>query len=246
MSKISRSMLQPIIQRVDSRLPGWVPRMLGSGARIQLINSVLSAIPNYFMACIPWDKASIEAIDRLTRAFLWKNKKNVHGGHCLIAWEMVTMPKKHSGLGIRNLLRHNAALLVNLTAKLLTGGTGPCFGWLTKWYLQNQIPDRPAQNDTLLWKTILKQIPTVQQLTTCKVSSGKSLAFWTDHWTTIGRFNENFSILYTFAMDSTCTSGVAIPEQYLGLRSASTTVAHSRNSARNTATLPTAKLSTDQ
>jgi hypothetical protein len=70
---------------VDYRLLGWRPRMLGSGARIQLINSVLLAIPNYFMSCIPWDKASIEAIDRLTRAFLWKNKANIHGGHCLIA-----------------------------------------------------------------------------------------------------------------------------------------------------------------
>jgi hypothetical protein len=34
MSKNLRTMLQPVIQRVDSRLPGWMPRMLGSGARI--------------------------------------------------------------------------------------------------------------------------------------------------------------------------------------------------------------------
>jgi hypothetical protein len=58
-----------------------MPRMLGSGARIQLINSVLSTIPNYFMAYIPWDKASIEAIDKIMRDFLWKNNKNIHGGH---------------------------------------------------------------------------------------------------------------------------------------------------------------------
>jgi hypothetical protein len=99
MSKISRTMLPPVIQRVDSRLPGWMPRMLGSGAQVQLINSALSAIPNFSMACILWDKASIEAIDRLTRAFLWKNKKDIHGGHCLIAWDVVTMPKEQGGLG---------------------------------------------------------------------------------------------------------------------------------------------------
>jgi hypothetical protein len=34
MSKISRANLQPVIQRIDKRLPGWIPRMLGSGGRI--------------------------------------------------------------------------------------------------------------------------------------------------------------------------------------------------------------------
>jgi hypothetical protein len=52
MCKISRTNLQPVIQRIDKRLPGWIPRMLGSGGRVQMINSVLSAIPNFFMACI--------------------------------------------------------------------------------------------------------------------------------------------------------------------------------------------------
>jgi hypothetical protein len=85
------------------------------------------------------------------------------------------MPRKQGGLGIRKLSRHNAALMINLTTKLLTGESGPCFGWLTRWYLRNQIPDRPAQNNTPFWKAILKHIPTVQQITTCKVSSGKSL-----------------------------------------------------------------------
>jgi hypothetical protein len=36
-----------------------------------MINSVLSAFPNFFMACIEWDQASIEAVDKLRRAFLW-------------------------------------------------------------------------------------------------------------------------------------------------------------------------------
>jgi hypothetical protein len=44
--------------------------MLGAGGRVQMINSVLSAIPNFFMACILWDKTTIEAINKITRAIL--------------------------------------------------------------------------------------------------------------------------------------------------------------------------------
>jgi hypothetical protein len=127
MCKISRANLHPVIQRIDRRLPGWIPRMLGVGGRVQMINSVLNAIPNFFMACILWDKTTIEAINKITRAFLWKNEKEVHGGHCLIAWEVVMMTKEQGGLGIRNLLRHNQALMANLAAKLISQGTGPCF-----------------------------------------------------------------------------------------------------------------------
>jgi hypothetical protein len=68
--KILRVNLQPVIQRIGTRLPGWMPRMLGSGGRLQVINSVISAIPNFFMACILWNVASIEIINKLIRAFL--------------------------------------------------------------------------------------------------------------------------------------------------------------------------------
>jgi hypothetical protein len=56
------------------------------------------------MACILWDAASIETINKLTRAFLWKNKKDIHGGHCLLAWDIVTLPKEQGGLELETWL----------------------------------------------------------------------------------------------------------------------------------------------
>jgi hypothetical protein len=92
-------------------------------------------------------------INKLARAFLLKNKKDIHGGHCLLAWEIVIMPEEQGGLGIRNLVKHNQAQMENLAAKLLTGGAGPCFGWLSRWYFQNQIPEAPTTQDTPFWNS---------------------------------------------------------------------------------------------
>jgi hypothetical protein len=203
--KISRANLQPVIQRIGARLPGWMPRMLGSGGRLQIINSVISAIPNFFMACIQWDAASIEIINKLIRAFLWKNKKDIHGGHCLLAWEIVTMPKDQGGLGIRNLMRHNQALMANLATKLLTEGAGPCFGWLSRWYLQNQIPEAPSAQDTPFWKSMVKHITLVQSTTRCTINSCRKTAFWNDVWTGLGKLRETFPNLFTFANNSSYT-----------------------------------------
>jgi hypothetical protein len=133
------------------------------------------------MACILWDKATVEAINKITRAFLWKNKTEIHGGHFLVAWETVILPKEQGGLGITNLLRHNQALMANLAAKLLSDGAGPCFDWLSRWYLQGQIPNEPHSQDTPFWKSLLKAISIVQGTTRCIVRSGKSIAFWIDN-----------------------------------------------------------------
>jgi hypothetical protein len=205
MSKITRSQLQPVIKRIDRRLPGWMPRMLASGGRLQMVNAVLSAIPNYFMSCIAWDKSSTDMVDKLTRAFLWKNQQQVLGGQCLVAWDIVTMPKEQGGLGVRNLQKHNQALMANLATKLLSGGDGPCFGWLARWYLGQQIPVSASPQDTPFWKSLVKLIPLVQATTTCTLASGKSVAFWSDSWSAMGQLKEVFPILYTFATDQICS-----------------------------------------
>jgi hypothetical protein len=43
-----------------------------------MIDAVLSEAPTFFMACIAWDKASIKAVDKHRRVFVWKNKEVVH------------------------------------------------------------------------------------------------------------------------------------------------------------------------
>jgi hypothetical protein len=89
--------------------------------------------------------------------------------------------------------------------QLLSDGTGPCFDWLTRWYLQGQIPDEPHKQDTPFWKSLLKVITLVQDTTRCIAKSGKSIAFWIDNWTEVGRLRDAFPILYTYAKNVTCT-----------------------------------------
>jgi hypothetical protein len=78
--------------------------------------------------------------------------------------------------------------MANLAAKLLSGGAGPCFEWLSRWYLQNQIPESPTTQDTPFWKSMIKHITLVQSTTKCKANSGKTTAFWNDVWTELGKF----------------------------------------------------------
>jgi hypothetical protein len=170
-----------------------------------MINSVLSAIPNFFMACIEWDQASIDAVDKFRRAFLWKNQDKILGGHCLVAWEVVTMPKKQGGLGIRDLKLHNKAVMANFTAKLLLTAAGPCFSWMATWYISDSISSSPMRHDSHLWRSILRLIPTIQAATSCAANDPTRTSFWKDSWTSLGRLYLSMPILFSFANDKDCT-----------------------------------------
>jgi hypothetical protein len=46
---------------------------------------------------------ALKGIDKVRRGFLWKGRRDVKGGHCVIAWPKVTRPLDLGGLGIPNL-----------------------------------------------------------------------------------------------------------------------------------------------
>jgi hypothetical protein len=44
------------------------------------------------------------------RAFFWVGKKQVSGGHFLVAWESICRPLCYGGLGIKNMLLKSLAM----------------------------------------------------------------------------------------------------------------------------------------
>lgn len=59
------------IQRFENELEGWKCKLIPRGGRMQLVNSVLSSIPIYFMACFRLSKWVIKRLDKIRRGFLW-------------------------------------------------------------------------------------------------------------------------------------------------------------------------------
>jgi hypothetical protein len=113
---------------------------------------------------------TIIAIKKIIRGFLWKGRKDVKGGHCLVAWDNVCAPKEWGGLGIPNIRMMNLALR-------------------TRWlWLQRTDVSKP-------WKELNIQVPKMaRQLfegaTYSVMGDGASTFFWTDSWLPDGRICE--------------------------------------------------------
>ena len=100
--KLTKAQIQPIIEKIGDRLPGWKADLLTKAGRKVLVQSVLTSMLIYLVMALDLPQWALKAIDKIRRGFLWRGRKDARGGHCLLAWPKVTRPPNLGGLGISN------------------------------------------------------------------------------------------------------------------------------------------------
>ncbi|XP_078159556.1 uncharacterized protein LOC144555187 [Carex rostrata] len=108
----NKQLFVPLAERVEKRLQGWQSKMLSRGGRMELVQSVLSMIPIYYMICFKLPKWVLARIDKARRTFLWGKSRDQRRGISLCNWEVACLPKKVGGLGLAYLYLRNVSLLM--------------------------------------------------------------------------------------------------------------------------------------
>lgn len=101
--KLSKNDLLALIEKIADRLPGWKAALMHPAGRVALAKSVLTAIPIHHLIVLQCPKWVYKAINKIIRGFVWKGRREVQGGHCLVGWTRVCRPSDLGGLGIHNL-----------------------------------------------------------------------------------------------------------------------------------------------
>jgi hypothetical protein len=162
--KLRRIDVQPLIDKIGTRLPGWKGKFLSSAGRETLVKSVLSSQPIYHLTVFPTQKWLIKQIDRLRRSFLWKGEEpeKVNGGHCLINRPTICTPKDLGGSEVLDLGRRARALRLR---------------WC--WF-QWKHSDRPWNGMDILCNKFDLDLFHVSTIVT--VGNGKKAKFWHSSW----------------------------------------------------------------
>lgn len=101
----------PLLCRIERRLSAS-SLFLSYAGRLQLINSVISSLPTYYLCSLKLPVAVIEAIDKYRKDCLWRGCDFKKKGYNIAAWKLVMKPKDKGGLGIIDLTLQNEALLL--------------------------------------------------------------------------------------------------------------------------------------
>jgi hypothetical protein len=89
-SKLTKAQIQPRIDKIADLLASWkVDLLTRTGSKI-LVQFVLTSMIVYLAMALDLPPWAIKAIEKIRRGFLWKGRKDVKGGHCLLAWPKVT------------------------------------------------------------------------------------------------------------------------------------------------------------
>jgi hypothetical protein len=86
----------PLMDRVGRRLTG-ISSMLTHARKLQLVNSVLSSLPTYFMCSVQVLVEVLEYINKARRNCLWRKSESSGRCQALVAWRKCTRPKKKGG-----------------------------------------------------------------------------------------------------------------------------------------------------
>ncbi|KAL0297928.1 UNVERIFIED_CONTAM: hypothetical protein Sangu_3170100 [Sesamum angustifolium] len=134
------------LKKIDSRIKGWEGVQLSFAGRVQLIKSVLISFEVYWAMAFILPKGIIKEMMKRLRTFLWKG--NSASGYPKVAWEAVCRPIDEGGLGIKDILALNRALMIK--------DNKGAWGWRKmlslRHYLMPHIHYRVGDGDSIsLW-----------------------------------------------------------------------------------------------
>ncbi|GKU90242.1 hypothetical protein SLEP1_g4255 [Rubroshorea leprosula] len=106
----NRKLWEPVIKKFRAKLAVWKTASLSFGGRLTLLNSILSALPIFYMSLFLMPNSVVIELTHIQRSFLWGRgelKKKISW----VKWEHVCRSKAKGGLGVQDLRRKNWALL---------------------------------------------------------------------------------------------------------------------------------------
>ena len=110
----------PVIEKVETHLGGWRARLLSRGGCLVFLKTVLIAIPIYYMSIFRMSAGVRRGLEKIMRSFFWRGPQPEETRvAALVSWKTMCRPMSQGGLGIRDLLNTNMALLTKWVCRLM-------------------------------------------------------------------------------------------------------------------------------
>lgn len=182
-SKLSMANCAPLLDKVKSRISSWSVKSLSFAGRLQLLNTVIARITNFWCSSFILPKECIKRINSMCFVFLWTGSAEGHNS------ARVKL-RSEGGLGIRNLLLWNKACILKLVWMLFFRAGSIWVAWFKEGVLKGDISNywsrKTSQKLSWLANKLIKLRDLVFPWIKISMGNGQTCRFWYDNWTPFG------------------------------------------------------------
>jgi len=174
---------QSIKDKVIRKLNNWKSKLLSLAGKEILIKAVVQAIPTYSMSVFLLPIGLCKELNHLMQVFWWGHLSNDSKIHW-ISWSRMGRAKFAGGLGFRDLLMFNKALLAKQCWRLIQFPQSLCSRILKEKYfpkssfLSSVLGKRPS----LIWRSFMAAKDLLSSGIIWRVGDGKSINVWGENW----------------------------------------------------------------
>ncbi|KAL0865946.1 hypothetical protein Bca101_045064 [Brassica carinata] len=178
----------PLMEKVRKRMCNWNGRFLSYAGRLQLINSVIMSLTNFWLTAFRMPKKCLGEIERMCAAFLWSGP-DMSTTKAKVSWLEVCKKKAEGGLGVRSLNEVNEVSCLKLTWRILSGQNSLWVKWIQSHLIRKGSFWSVKESTTMgswMWKKILQTRDVAKRFHKVEVQNGESSSFWYDKWCSMG------------------------------------------------------------
>ncbi|XP_059458257.1 uncharacterized protein LOC132187840 [Corylus avellana] len=169
--------------KVKRRVSDWKTKLLSQAGKEVLLKAVVQGIPTYSMSIFLLPKELCKELNKMMQQFWWGHSKEAHKIHWM-SWERMSMAKANGGMGFRDIVCFNKALLAkqswrlmqnpdSLAAKVISAKYFPRGSYMTA-----KIRNKPSY----AWRSILAGRELFQEGIFWRIGDGRSVSIWRDKW----------------------------------------------------------------
>lgn len=164
----------------------WTHRWLSFAGQVQLIKSVVQALPIYRCMLQVAPMGFLKDLDSMMRQFLWAGCLEAPKWS-LVRWEVVCSPKHYGGLGLRQSALTGEALAAKLYWQWCNEQDKSWAIILSQKYLPGIPPldisrYPPGGKGSVIWDTLKKGAKLIKDGLFWICNNGEEAQFWSDSW----------------------------------------------------------------
>jgi len=174
---------QFIKEKIWKKLNNWKNVFLSQAGREVLLKAVIQAIPSYCMSIFQLPISLCKDLNSLMQDFWWRHLSKSSRIHWM-SWDRMSFAKSNGGLGFRDLVIFNQALLAKQGWRLIQNPSSLVANiFKSKYYPSSSFLEASlGSRVSYVWRSLFQAKSLLLKGILWRVGDGSSIKIWKDRW----------------------------------------------------------------